>query len=120
VQFGRGLPVRVAGRSARRRWRLGQAGSSFWFDGVLAEQGAEPVDLAAECLALVGQGRRGGVRDRPFVLAVGLGGEQVLSLVTQRRGPFIVVGLDGGFLRLSASAISRSDPLASCSRRTDP
>jgi hypothetical protein len=67
-------------------------------DAVLAEQGAEPLDLLGELLDPFGQIRQRRVPGGPLVPLRGLGGQQFLLPVTQRRGLLKVLGVDGGFL----------------------
>jgi len=67
-------------------------------DAVLAQQGTEPLDLVGELLASFGQHRQGRLPGGPLLLPRGLGGQQFLLPVTQRRGLRIVLGVDGGFL----------------------
>src|SRR5580704_13381736 len=67
-------------------------------DTVLAEQGAEPLDLVGELLDPLGQKRQRRVPGDPLLLPRGLGGQQFLFPVTPRRGLLKVLGVDGGFL----------------------
>jgi hypothetical protein len=67
-------------------------------DAVLAEHGAEPLDLVGELLASLGQIRQRRVPGYPLLLPFGLAGQQFLLPVTQRRGLRVVVGIDGSFL----------------------
>lgn len=64
-------------------------------DAVLAEHGAEPLDLAAELLALLGQNRQGRVPGGPVLLPHGPAGQQFLLPVTQRRGVLLLLDIGG-------------------------
>ncbi len=68
----------------------------FGFDAVLAEQGVEALDFIAELAELLGQERQVRVRGCPLLLGRGPLGKQVLFPVAQRRGPLILLGVDGG------------------------
>src|SRR5260370_5257526 len=64
-------------------------------DAVLTEQGAEPLGLGGELLASLGQIRQRRVRGGSLLLPRGLGGQQFLLLVTQRRGQLKFLDIDG-------------------------
>ena len=90
-------PMRCRSRAwPPRRRRRGSGWLVLWFDAVLAEQRAEPLDLATELLALLGQNRQGRVPGCPLFLACGLAGEQFLLPVTQLCGLLILLGIGDG------------------------
>ena len=68
----------------------------FGLDAMLAEQGMKALDFLAELAELLGQGRQVRVRGCPLLLGRGPLGKQVLFPVAQRRGPLILLGVDGG------------------------
>ena len=89
-------PMRCRSRAwPPRRRRRGSGWLVLWFDAVLAEQGAEPLDLVGELLASLGQNRQRRVPGGPLFLPCGLAGEQFLFPVTQRRGLLILLGIGG-------------------------
>src|SRR5262252_4629147 len=101
--------TRYSGRSTSR---LGEPVSGFlmvfgplqgWsartllrFGALLAGQATKLLDLIAELLHLLGQGRQVRMPGCPLLLAGCFLGEQFLLPVAQRRGPLVVFGVDGG------------------------
>src|SRR5690242_902276 len=83
-------------------WRTLPGLTSGWLvlrvDAVLAEQGAEPLDLGGELPGLLGQVRVCWVPGGPLPLARGLLSQQLLLPVALRGGLLEVLGLDGGLL----------------------
>jgi hypothetical protein len=65
---------------------------------VLAEQGIEPLDLAAELLARFGQRWQARVFSSPLFLAGGLASKQFVFPVPQRCRPLIILVTDGRLL----------------------
>jgi hypothetical protein len=86
-------------------------------DAVLAEQGMQPLHLAAEAVDLLGQRRQVRVSGQPLVLAGGLVGEQLPFPVSQRRGLLEVLGVDGRLLVLAPQRLMRLRSQSDTDRR---
>jgi hypothetical protein len=83
-------------RDTAARPGLRSGGLVLRVDAVLTEPGVEPLDLVGELLASLGQIRQRRPRGGPLLLPRGLGGQQLLLPVTQRRGLLILLGIGGG------------------------
>src|SRR5690242_2996507 len=73
----------------------GSGGAVFGFDAMLAQQAAKALEFVAELAELLRQRRQIRVLGCPLLLTRGPLGKQVLFPVVQRRGPLILLGVDG-------------------------